>query len=71
VPVLTASHYLVPVAGHFVIFASLPMLQTYFNCFANYFGINELQTYTKCMLVCAGAGAGASPLASAGSQSFF
>jgi len=57
VPVLVASHFFIgrcrrPI--NFGISAHLPMPYMYFNSFANYFGINGLQTGTKCMLVCAG-----------------
>jgi len=67
----------VPVASHFFIgrcqrpfnskiSAHLPTPYMYFNSFANYFGINGLQTGTKCILVCAGPIAGL--LAGAGGQ---
>jgi len=69
VPVPVASHFFIgqcrrPI--NFGISAHPPTPYMYFNLFANYFGINGLQTGTKCMLVCAGPIA--SLLASAGSQ---
>jgi len=42
----------------------------YFNCFANDFGINDFQMYTKFMLVCARSIAGLLASAGAGGQSF-